>query len=57
MGSPLNFLSKFLGTLCTLILGLLVMLIEDRIYRLIELSLYTTKEITATKLQKIFLFT
>lgn len=43
--------------LCTLILGL-VMLIEDRIYRLIKLLLYTAKEentkVTPTKLQKIF---
>ena len=39
-------------------IGLPVMLIEDRIYRLIRLLLYTAKEenteVTATKLQKIF---
>ena len=39
-------------------IGLPVMLIEDRIYRLIKLLLYTAKEenteVTATKLQKIF---
>jgi len=49
---------KFLYTLFTLILGLLVMLIEDRIYHLIKLLLYTAKEentqVTPTKLQKIF---
>ncbi len=39
-------------------LGLLVMLIEDRIYHLIKLLLYTAKEenakVCATKLQKVF---
>ncbi len=44
--------------LCTLILGLLIMTTEDRIYRLIKLLLYVAEEekveVTATKLQKIF---
>jgi len=49
--------TSFLCTLYTLILGL-VMLVEDRIYHLIKLLLYTAKEenakVTPTKLQKIF---
>ena len=57
MDTPLNFLSKPLCNLCTLISGLLVVLIENRIYRLIKLLLYTTKKVTETKLQKIHLFT